>query len=316
MNEMIISGPCSIENLEQYESTISELIKIGITEIRGGAWKPRTNQGQFEGLGEDALKIIKKVKEKYFFNSYVEVANREQVLLCEKYDIDCFWIGARTTGNPFSVQEIVDSITDKSKKILIKNPINYDVKLWAGAINRFHSAGIKNVSIIFRGFNTHSDYRFNPVFDAIDELKKQIDTNIDTYIDVSHIAGKREYLSELISKSKSLGYDKFMIESHIEPDKAITDSLQQIKPSELIDYLSNECLLKYERRQIDHIDTEIINLIRQRISNVESIGRYKKEKGVEVYDEQRYIDVLSKYAELKNVYQEIHSMSVKIQKEI
>ena len=313
---MIISGPCSIENLEQYESTISELIKIGITEIRGGAWKPRTNQGQFEGLGEDALKIIKKVKEKYFFNSYVEVANREQVLLCEKYDIDCFWIGARTTGNPFSVQEIVDSITDKNKKILIKNPINYDVKLWAGAINRFHSAGIKNVSIIFRGFNTHSDYRFNPVFDAIDELKKQIDTNIDTYIDVSHIAGKREYLSELISKSKSLGYDKFMIESHIEPDKAITDSLQQIKPSELIDYLSNECLLKYERRQIDHIDTEIINLIRQRILNVESIGRYKKEKGVEVFDEQRYIDVLSKYAELKNVYQEIHSMSVKIQKEL
>lgn len=313
---MIISGPCSIESLEQYESTISELIKIGITEIRGGAWKPRTNQGQFEGLGEDALKIIKKAKEKYVFNSYVEVANREQVLLSEKYDIDCFWIGARTTGNPFSVQEIVDSITNKSKKILIKNPINYDIKLWAGAINRFHSAGIKNVSIIFRGFNTHSDYRFNPVFDAIDELKKQINTNIDTYIDVSHIAGKREYLSELISKAKSLGYDKFMIESHIEPENAITDSLQQIKPSELINYLSNECLLKYERRQIDHIDTEIINLIRQRISNVESIGRYKKEKGVEVYDEQRYIDVLNKYADLKNIYEEIHSMSIKIQKEL
>lgn len=316
MNELIISGPCSIESLRQYESTISELIKIGITEIRGGAWKPRTNQGQFEGLGEDALKIIKKVKEKYVFNSYVEVANREQVLLCEQYDIDCFWIGARTTGNPFSVQEIADSIQDKNKRVLIKNPINYDVKLWAGAINRFYSAGIKNVSIIFRGFDTHSDYRFNPVFDAIDELKKQIGDNVDTYIDVSHIAGKREYLSELISKAKSLGYYKFMIESHIEPNEAITDSLQQIKPSELIDYLSNECLLKYERRQIDHIDTEIINLIRQRISNVESIGRYKKEKGVEVYDEQRYIDVLSKYAELKNVYQEIHSMSVKIQREI
>lgn len=316
MNELIISGPCSIESLEQYESTISELIKIGITEIRGGAWKPRTNQGQFEGLGEDALKIIKKAKEKYFFNSYVEVANREQVLLCEKYDIDCFWIGARTTGNPFSVQEIVDSIKDKNKRILIKNPINYDVKLWAGAINRFHSAGIKNVAIIFRGFNTHSNYRFNPIFSAIDELKDEINTNIDTYIDVSHIAGKREYLSELISKAKSLGYNKFMIESHVEPNNAITDSLQQIKPSQLIDVLSKECLLQYERRQIDHIDYQIIKLIKERISNVQSIGRYKKTKGIEVYDEKRYIDVLSKYGELKNIYEEIHSISVKIQKEL
>ena len=316
MNELIISGPCSIESLEQYESTISELIKIGITEIRGGAWKPRTNQGQFEGLGEDALKIIKKAKEKYFFNSYVEVANREQVLLCEKYDIDCFWIGARTTGNPFSVQEIVDSIKDKNKRILIKNPINYDVKLWAGAINRFHSAGIKNVAIIFRGFNTHSNYRFNPIFTAIDELKEEINTNIDTYIDVSHIAGKREYLSELISKAKSLGYNKFMIESHVEPNNAITDSLQQIKPSQLIDVLSKECLLQYERRQIDHIDYQIIKLIKERISNVQSIGRYKKTKGIEVYDEKRYIDVLSKYGELKNIYEEIHSISVKIQKEL
>ena len=316
MNELIISGPCSIESLEQYESTISELIKIGITEIRGGAWKPRTNQGQFECLGEDALKIIKKAKEKYFFNSYVEVANREQVLLCEKYDIDCFWIGARTTGNPFSVQEIVDSIKDKNKRILIKNPINYDVKLWAGAINRFHSAGIKNVAIIFRGFNTHSNYRFNPIFTAIDELKEEINTNIDTYIDVSHIAGKREYLSELISKAKSLGYNKFMIESHVEPNNAITDSLQQIKPSQLIDVLSKECLLQYERRQIDHIDYQIIKLIKERISNVQSIGRYKKTKGIEVYDEKRYIDVLSKYGELKNIYEEIHSISVKIQKEL
>jgi chorismate mutase len=316
MKETIISGPCSIESLEQYESTISELIKIGITEIRGGAWKPRTNQGQFEGLGEDALKIIKKAKEKYFFKSYVEVANREQVLLCEKYDIDCFWIGARTTGNPFSIQEIVDSISNKSRRILIKNPINYDIKLWAGAINRFHSAGIKNVSIVFRGFNSHSTYRFNPIFDAIDELKNQIGNNIDTYIDVSHIAGKRDYLSEVISKSKSLGYDKFMIESHIEPDNAITDSLQQIKPSELINYLSNECLLKYERSQIDHIDNEIINLISQRISNVQSIGRYKKTKGVDVYDEQRYIEVLKRYGSLSNIYEEIHSMSVKIQENI
>jgi len=316
MNEMIISGPCSIESFSQYESTILELSKIGITEIRGGVWKPRTNQGEFEGLGEEALKIIKKVKEKYFFNSYVEVANREQVLLCEQYDIDCFWIGARTTGNPFSVQEIANSIVDKNKKVLIKNPINYDIKLWAGAINRFHSAGIKNVSIIFRGFNTHSNYRFNPIFDAIQELKNQIKTDIDTYIDVSHIAGKREYLPELISKSKSLGYEKFMIESHIEPDNAITDSLQQIKPSELINYLTNDCLLKYERRQIDHIDNEIINLVRQRILNVESIGRYKKDKGIQIYDDKRYYEVLNRYGNLKNIYEEIHSLSVKIQKEI
>ena len=172
------------------------------------------------------------------------------------------------------------------------------------------------MAIIFRGFNSHSSYRFNPIFDAIDELKNQIGANVDTYIDVSHIAGKRDYLSELISKSKSLGYDKFMIESHIEPDEAITDSLQQIKPSELINYLSNECLLKYERRQIDHIDNEIINLINQRISNVQSIGRYKKTQGFDVYDEQRDIEVLKRYGSLSNIYEEIHSMSVKIQENI
>lgn len=316
MNKFIISGPCSVETQEQFERTIKELVNLGVTEIRGGVWKPRTMQGQFEGLGEDALKIIKKVKEKYFFNSYVEVANREQVELCEKYEIDNIWIGARTTGNPFSVQEIANSIKDKSKKVLIKNPINYDVKLWIGAINRFKNSGIENISIIFRGFNTHSIYRFNPIFEAIEDLKKETNCDFETYIDVSHIAGDKKYLSEIISKAKSLGYEKFMIESHIEPYKALTDARQQVEPKEIINLLYETKLLEYERTTIDNIDNQIIELLKYRLKCSENIGLIKKKNLSSFFDEKRYAKVLEKYADFKDIYKAIHKQSIQTQKKL
>lgn len=316
MNPFIISGPCSVETQEQFEQTISELINLGITEIRGGVWKPRTMHGQFEGLGEDALKIISKAREKYFFNTYVEVANKEQVELCEKYNIDNLWIGARTTGNPFSVQEIADSIKDKSKKILVKNPINYDIKLWQGAIGRFLNSGVENISIIFRGFNTHSIYRFNPIFEAIDDLKNTTKRDFETYIDVSHIAGHRDYLSHIISKAKSLGYGKFMIESHTNPEVAYTDALQQIKPKELIDLLFSNNLLDYERAEIDHIDNEIIALLKKRQKCSESIGHIKIKSGKSFFDKKRHDELSNKYGEYKGIYESIHEQSIKTQEKL
>lgn len=313
----IISGPCSIESRYQFEKTLIDLLKLGVSNIRAGVWKPRTNQGEFEGLGEDALKIIKEMKINYNFNSFIEVANKEQIELAEKYNIDCFWIGSRTVCNPFSIKEIVTSIKDKNKLILIKNPMNYDINLWVGAFNRFIKNGFTNVKPIFRGFNEVGIYRNQPYFECLEVLKKEFNfKNNDFIIDVSHIAGDRKYLKELINKSKEFGYDNFIIETHYNPTEALTDSKQQIKPNELNEYLNSEKTLDFERNLIDDIDNKIVSLLKKRLEVTNEIGIIKSRLNIEVLDEQRKKEVLKKYADFNSVYEEIHNISVKNQLKI
>jgi len=316
--ENLIAGPCSVESKEQFNSTLRELLKIGVTNIRAGAWKPRTNHGEFEGLGVDALKIIKEAKDEgYKFTSFVEVANDLQVMYAQKYEIDVFWVGARTTGNPFSVQEIADAIRDKEKTILVKNPMQNDIKLWIGAINRFRAEGFKNVYPIFRGFSQEGVYRNQPEWEVLEELKSKLGfENSEIIIDASHIAGDRKYIKEIVNKAKSLGYQSFMLESHINPLEALTDAAQQVEPKELVSFLHSKETLDYERNIINGIDNEIINLLNKRFEASDQIGRKKKKENTLVFDPLRYADVRLKYGKFANIYEAIHNESTKKQKKL
>jgi chorismate mutase len=315
MENEIIAGPCSLESKEQFEKTLVGLLNNGINHIRAGIWKPRTKPGGFEGLGEAGLKIINECAKVYNFKSYTEVAEPEHVYLAEKYGIDVFWIGSRTTGNPFSVQAIANSIKNKNKEILIKNPMNYDVHLWAGAVLRFQKMGFKNISVIFRGFNQASAYRNEPIFGAIDELNSILGYNIPVVIDISHIAGSRSLLSQVAAKSLNLGYNNFMIESHFNPAIALTDSEQQVVPDAVKPLLTENDLLAYERTTIDYIDDKIVSLLDQRMESVKTIGRIKEKLKFPTYDAERAIEVLGKYHNYKCVYSAIHDQAVLLQNE-
>lgn len=308
----LISGPCSVESTEQFEETLKGLLKQGITNIRAGVWKPRTNAGEFEGLGIEALDIIHNAKMKgYDFTSFVEVANKNHVRNCEIYEIDVFWIGSRTTGNPFAVQEIAEAIYDKDKVILVKNPMQNDLKLWIGAINRFKKLGFKNVLPVFRGFSTKGLYRNQPEWGVLEGLKKELGyDSCDIIIDASHIAGDRIYLKEIINKAKDLGYSAFMLESHFNPTEALTDSDQQIEPNEIFDYLDSPQTLDYERNIIDDIDNKIIELLNKRFEASNQIGFKKKKTKSEVFNHKRFKEVSEKYGEFQEVYEAIHNISI------
>ena len=239
-NNTIVAGPCSAESFFQVDSIASKIHK-NIDFFRAGVWKPRTNINSFQGVGEVGLSWLKQIKDKYNIKVACEVANRKHVELCKKFKIDMVWLGARTTVNPFYVQEIAESLQDSKIHVYIKNPIIADMDLWYNAIKRMQSYNIKNIGAIHRGFYVERkiNYRNKPKWSAVKEFRKKI-KGINLICDCSHIAGDSSIVKELVLKSQKLKYDGVMIETHNTPAKALSDSKQQIKPVEFNSFFTNE----------------------------------------------------------------------------
>ncbi len=341
-NPLLISGPCSLESEEQALSTARELAKDKrVFVYRGGIWKPRTRPGMFEGVGSIGLEWLKLVKQETGLMTGTEVANAQHVEECLKAGVDVMWIGARSTASPFVVQEIADVLKGTDQIIMVKNPVNPDVQLWVGALERLNQAGLKNLVAIHRGFTPFSEtkYRNYPNWKTVIELKRIL-PNMPIICDPSHIAGKREYLFEISQKAFDLGLDGLMLESHIDPSCALSDKEQQVTPADLarildrlvIRYSSSndpqfENKLELLRGRIDGIDHEIMEILAQRNSIVKQIGSYKKENRVTALQINRWAEIMddrSRLAEklslddtfIKSVFQLIHEDSVRQQSEI
>ena len=305
---VIIAGPCSAESEEQVLKTAHALAEQHIDLFRAGIWKPRTRPNCFEGVGSVGLGWLRKVKEETGLKVTTEVAKRDHVLEVLKYGIDVLWLGARTTVNPFSVQEIADALTGVDIPVLIKNPINPDLKLWMGAIERIYKAGITRIGVIHRGFSYHgdSDYRNVPRWQIPIELKRNF-PNIEIICDNSHICGRRDTLEKVAQKALDLNFDGLMTEVHPNPDEAWSDAAQQITPEIyklLVDNLtvrfpdSDDAVfqhsLEHLRGQIDEIDNELLNLIGARMEVADKIGAYKRNNNISILQPVRWNEILQK----------------------
>ncbi len=341
-NPLLISGPCSLESEEQALATARELAKDKrVFVYRGGVWKPRTRPGMFEGVGSIGLEWLKLVKQETGLMTGTEVANAQHVEECLKAGIDVMWIGARSTASPFVVQEIADVLKGTDQVVMVKNPVNPDVQLWVGALERLNQAGLKNLVAIHRGFTPFSDtkYRNFPNWKTVIELRRIL-PNLPIICDPSHISGKREYLFEISQKAFDIGLDGLMLESHIDPSCALSDKEQQVTPAELakildrlvIRYASSddpqfENKLELLRGRIDGIDHEIMEVLAQRMSIVRQIGQYKKENKVTALQINRWAQIMEDRSSLaeklslddafvKALFQLIHEDSVRQQSEI
>ena len=312
---LLIAGPCSAETEEQVLETARQLKANGVSPIfRAGVWKPRTKPGGFEGVGAQGLAWLIKVKQELGFPVATEVANAKHVELALNSGIDIVWLGARTIANPFTVQEIADALRGANVEVMIKNPVVPDLALWIGAIERIEKAGIAAVAAIHRGFSGYqkTTYRNQPLWQIPIELKRQF-PELPLLCDPSHIGGKREYLQEILQKAADLDYDGWMIETHIEPETAWSDSAQQITPTDLAALLNKITLrsphndgfiysIQELRTHIDVLDEQLIELLAQRMKIAESIGRQKKVSGVTILQAQRRREImkqaLAKGAEL------------------
>ena len=341
-NPLLISGPCSLESEEQALATARELAKDKrVFVYRGGIWKPRTRPGMFEGVGSIGLEWMKLVKQETGLLTGTEVANAQHVEECLKAGIDVMWIGARSTASPFVVQEIADVLKGTDQIIMVKNPVNPDVQLWVGALERLNQAGLKNLVAIHRGFTPFSEtkYRNYPNWKTVIELKRIL-PNLPIICDPSHISGKREYLFEISQKAFDIGMDGLMLESHIDPSCALSDKEQQVTPADLAKILDKlviryansddpqfENKLELLRSRIDGIDQEIMEVLAQRMSIVKQIGQYKKENKVTALQINRWAQIMedrSRLAEklslddtfVKALFQLIHEDSVRQQTDI
>lgn len=338
---LIIAGPCSAETEEQVMNVAAALKDKGVDYMRAGIWKPRTRPNSFEGIGEEGLKWLKRVKDELGMKVGTEVANPEHVELALKYGVDVLWIGARTTVNPFAVQEIADSLKGVDVPVLVKNPINPDTQLWIGAIERIHGAGIRDLGAIHRGVSTYEKrkYRNKPMWQMAIELKRLL-PNIPIVNDPSHIAGKRDLILEVCQKAMDMGLDGLMIESHPNPDEAWSDAAQQVTPDVLTQILADlrirnvstdniefNASLDDLREQIDTIDNELVEILAQRMKVVGQIGEYKKDNNVTTLQVARWDALLNdrvaaglknglKEEFVKEIYKLIHKESIKKQSEI
>ena len=339
----VIAGPCSAETEEQLLETVEQLVKNGFTTIRAGVWKPRTRPNSFEGVGKVAFPWIKKAKSLHPHIQFaIEVASAEHVELALKNDIDILWVGARTTVNPFNVQEIAEAVRGvKNKPILVKNPINPDLALWMGALERFDAVGIEKLGAIHRGFSTYQEsiYRNIPLWQIPIELKSRY-PELLLINDPSHIAGKRDLLFEIAQKAMDLQYDGLIIESHRSPDEAWSDAAQQLTPDALGEMLSHIKIreksfpnkdfkneLEGIRDQIDETDKELLEVLSRRLELVKKVGQYKKDKNVAIFQLERWNKIIENRplwgkklnldAEfVKSIYQDIHDESIRIQTDI
>jgi len=295
----IIAGPCSAENEEQILKTAEFLAtKTSVKTLRAGVWKPRSRPGGFEGHGEKALKWLQAAKEKFGLSIAVEVAMPEHVDLCLKYNIDTVWIGARTSGNPFSVQEIAERLTGSGLSVMVKNPLTPDFALWLGAIERVEKAGINNVVAVHRGFSTNqiSQFRNPPMWEIPIEIKRRR-PNMQILCDPSHIAGNANSVPLVAQKALDMEMDGLMIEIHPEPKSALTDGFQQLSFSEFEHLVYNlveksaTCQhqeLEQMRALIDDVDEDLISVLAKRMSIVEEMGRYKHANQMTILQMERW----------------------------
>ncbi len=306
---LIISGPCSAETEEQMLETATRLAKTGKVDVlRAGIWKPRTKPGLFEGIGTKGLPWLLQAKKITGLPTTVEVATAKHVEDALQFDVDILWIGARTTVNPFSVQEVADALRGVDIPVMIKNPINPDLELWSGGIERIQKAGVKQVGMIHRGFSNYgnTEFRNAPMWHLPIEMKRRFPEML-LICDPSHICGNRHMLQAVAQKSIDLDFDGVMIESHIDPDNAWSDAKQQITPErlgEMIDALiwRNESTDKQDflnalatlREQINHVDDELISLLGQRMKISEKIGEYKRANNITILQTNRWNDILEK----------------------
>ena len=307
---LLISGPCSAETEEQVNITIDQLIQYNpnLHVLRAGIWKPRTRPGAFEGVGAEGLPWIKNAAIRHAKPCMVEVANKIHVEEALKAGIDMLWIGARTTVNPFVVQEIADALNGIDIPVFIKNPVNPDLDLWIGAFERLQKAGITKLVAIHRGFSsyTKSEYRNKPNWEIPIELKRRL-PELAIVCDPSHICGRRDILLKVAQKAMDLNFDGLMIESHYQPDEAWSDAKQQITPQQLQELLSNiiyrenkmmntedDNLLTEMRSKIDRIDNYIIELLAERMSISEEIGSYKAKNNITIYQPQRWSQIVDR----------------------
>ena len=303
---LVIAGPCSAETEDQVLKIAHDLKNTDVSIYRAGIWKPRTRPGMFEGVGAIGLKWLDKVKKETGLLTATEVANASHVKLALEYDIDVLWIGARSTVSPFIVQEIADALKDTDKIVLVKNPVNPDLSLWLGGLERLYSANIKKLGVIHRGFSTYekSKYRNNPEWQLPIELQNRF-PDIPLICDPSHIAGRRDILQDISQTALDLNFDGLMIETHIDPDNAWSDAAQQITPEELVQMMedlkirtltSDEADYKNQlntlRTQIDVIDHGILETLGKRMKVAMSIGELKKKKNVAVLQTKRWNEIL------------------------
>ena len=303
---LVIAGPCSAETEDQVLKIAHDLKDTDVSVYRAGIWKPRTRPGMFEGVGAIGLKWLDKVKKETGLLTATEVANSSHVKLALEYDIDILWIGARSTVSPFIVQEIADALKGADKIVLVKNPVNPDIALWLGGIERLYSANIKKLGVIHRGFSTYekSKYRNNPEWQLPIELQNRF-PDIPLICDPSHIAGRRDILQDISQTALDLNFDGLMIETHIDPDNAWSDAAQQITPSVLVKMMndlkirtltSEEADYKNQlntlRTQIDVIDHGLLETLGKRMKVAVSIGKLKKKKNVAVLQTKRWNEIL------------------------
>jgi chorismate mutase len=303
---LVIAGPCSAETEDQVLKIAHDLKNTDVSIYRAGIWKPRTRPGMFEGVGAIGLKWLDKVKKETGLLTATEVANASHVKLALEYDIDVLWIGARSTVSPFIVQEIADALKGTDKIVLVKNPVNPDLSLWLGGLERLYSANIKKLGVIHRGFSTYekSKYRNNPEWQLPIELQNRF-PDIPLICDPSHIAGRRDILQDISQTALDLNFDGLMIETHADPDNAWSDAAQQITPEVLVKMMedlkirtltSNEAGYKNKlntlRTQIDVIDHGILETLGKRMKVAVSIGELKKQKNVAVLQTKRWNEIL------------------------
>ena len=302
---VIMAGPCSAETEEQLLNTARPIAEMGIKIFRAGIWKPRTRPNAFEGVGAVGLKWLQTVKRETGLLVATEVANVKHVYEALKSGIDIIWIGARTSANPFAVQDIADSLRGVNIPVMVKNPVNPDVDLWIGAIERINNAGIRQMAAIHRGFSSYDKtiYRNVPQWQVPIELRRRI-PEMPIITDPSHICGNREFLYDISQKAMDLNFDGLIIETHCNPDKALSDAKQQVTPDGLNHILKRLIMrdpeMKEElmltmaelRDQIDKLDDRIINLLEERMAVSEKIGMHKKDNNITILQTKRWDDML------------------------
>ncbi len=334
---IVIAGPCSAETEEQVMTTARQLAQKGCHMFRAGVWKPRTKPGGFEGHGEPALVWLKQVREETGMLTATEVAKPEHVELALKYGVDILWIGARTSANPFAMQDIADSLRGVDVPVLVKNPVNPDLELWIGAMQRINQAGIKRLGAIHRGFSSYDKkiYRNLPMWQIPMELHRRM-PDLPIVCDPSHIGGRRELIAPLCQQAMDMGFDGLIVESHCKPDTAWSDAAQQVTP-DVLDYILSLLVIRDEtqttesiiqlRHQIDDLDNSLLELLSKRMRVCREIGQYKKEHNLTVFQAERYGEILEKRGaqaslcginpeNVAKIFELIHEESVRQQLEI
>lgn len=334
---IVIAGPCSAESEEQVMTTAKQLADKGCRMFRAGVWKPRTKPGGFEGQGEVALPWLQNVKKTTGMLVATEVATPEHVELALKYGIDILWVGARTSANPFAMQALADSLKGVDVPVLVKNPVNPDLELWIGALERINQAGITRLAAIHRGFSSYDKkiYRNLPMWQIPIELRRRY-PSLPILCDPSHIGGTRELIAPLCQQAMDLGFDGLIVESHCSPDNAWSDAKQQVTP-DVLDYILSLLVIRDEtvttegihalRKQIDELDNQLIELLAKRMRVCREIGQYKKEHNMTVLQTSRYNEILDKRGAqgvlcgmssefIRSVFEEVHEESVRQQIEI